>query len=149
MKCVIETKRLCLRELSPGDEADLAEILCDHETMKYYPGVFSIDQVRQWISRNIESCRVHKHGLWAVILKENNEFIGDCGITMQEIEGEKLPELGCHIKKTHQGRGYATEAAGACIKYAFDCLGMERLYSYTRSDNATSIRVAEKKACAL
>ena len=54
-------------------------------------------------------------GLWAVILKETGAFIGDCGITMQQIDGETLPEIGYHIAKQHWRHGYATEAAAASI----------------------------------
>jgi len=51
-----------------------------------------------------------------VILKEGNIFLGDCGITMQNIDGEVVPEMGFHIIKDHCNKGYATEAALACKK---------------------------------
>lgn len=146
MKFIIETKRLILRELNINDKNELAKILCDRESMKYYPQVFSSKQVEGWISWNIDNYKKYKHGLWAVILKEGNIFLGDCGITMQEIEGQKLPELGYHIKKDFCGNGYATEAARACIYYAFNKLDINKLFTYTNRDNLASIRVAEKNS---
>ena len=144
MKYIMETERLYLRELKRNDAAELADILCDPDAMRYYPGPFSIEQVRNWIQWNIDNYERYHHGLWAVILKKGEIFIGDCGITIQEIEGEKLPELGYHIKKEHCNRGYATEAAKACIRYAFSKFKYDELYTYTRYDNIPSIKVAEK-----
>ena len=79
-----------------------------------------------------------------VILKSTGEFLGDCGITMQNIweDGERYPEIGYHIVRKHQNRGYASEAASACVRYAFEQLGMSEVYSKQRSDNEASRRVA-------
>ena len=136
--------RLYLRELRADDLYSLATILCDEESMRRYPAPFSKEKVKSWIDRNIESYGQNGHGLWAVILKEDDCFIGDCGITLQEIEGELLPELGYHIHKDHWNKGYATEAASLCISYAFDTLNLKKIYTYTAKDNGPSIRVAEK-----
>ena len=143
---VLETERLYLRELSPDDSHELRKILCDPESMKYYPAPFSEEKVEKWISWNRENYRLYGHGLWAVILKEGGTFLGDCGITMQEIEGRKLPEVGYHIKKEYGRKGYATEAARACMEYAFTRFDYESLYTYTKFDNYPSRRVAEKNS---
>lgn len=144
MDYILETERLYLRELTPSDRDDLAIILCDPESMVYYPAPFTIQRVEDWITWNIENYKQYRHGLWAVILKENDVFLGDCGITMQDIDGELLPELGYHINKKFCGNGYATEAAATCMKYAFNTLDYQSLFTYTKHDNIPSRRVAEK-----
>ena len=144
MKRIIETERLFLRELIESDKDELAKILSDPESMKFYPEPFSKKKVENWIDWNIDNYKKYNHGLWAVILKNENIFIGDCGITFQEIEGEKLPEIGYHIKKEYCANGYATEVAKACIDYAFKILDYDTLYTYTKLDNIPSIRVAKK-----
>lgn len=144
MKKIIETDRLFLRELTLDDKSELAKVLSDKESMKYYDHPFSKEEVEKWIKWNIENYKNYNHGLWAVILKENYEFLGDCGITMQNIENENLPEIGYHIKKEYQNRGFATEAAKACKMYAFDKLQKNEIYTYTTTDNLPSRRVAEK-----
>jgi RimJ/RimL family protein N-acetyltransferase len=144
LKGIIETERLFLRELIKSDEFELSKILSDPESMKYYPAPFSERKVNDWIEWNIENYNKYKHGLWAVILKKGNIFLGDCGITFQEVEGKKVPELGYHINKEYCGNGYATEAAKVCIDYAFTKLDYDRLYTYTKHDNLPSIKVAEK-----
>jgi len=141
---IIETERLYLREMDIDDESGLSDIFCDPYSMRYYPKPFDSDQVKNWILRNINSYAKYRHGLWAVVLKDSDLIIGDCGITIQEIDGENLPELGFHINKNYCGYGYATEAARACINYAFDEFGYNVLYSYTKSDNEPSIAVMKK-----
>ncbi|MDD4848170.1 MAG: GNAT family N-acetyltransferase [Bacteroidales bacterium] len=141
---VIETERLYLRNLLTSDREDLAKVLCDAEAMKFYPAPFTEKQVEQWIQWNLDNYRQYGHGLWAVILKHNHLFIGDCGITMQEIEGELFPEVGYHILKKYCGNGYATEAAKACIQFAFNNFNYNKLIIYTKFDNLPSIKVAEK-----
>ena len=126
MKQIVETEHLFLRELNLNDKDELAGILCDPESMKYYPNPFSMEQTVNWIKWNINNYKKYKHGLWAVILKGENVLLGDCGLTIQEIEEEEVPELGYHIRKEYWNKGYATEAAKACIEYAIDTLKMEK-----------------------
>lgn len=144
MNRIIETNRLYLKELTREDNADLACILCDKESMAYYPRPFNCKEVNNWIDWNVQSYRTNGYGLWAVILTDGDVFLGDCGVTIQEIAGENLPELGYHIKKDHWNNGYATEAAKACIRYGFEVLKFQNLYSYTQKNNHSSMRVAEK-----
>ena len=144
MKKILETERLFLRELSPDDKFELSTILSDPESMIFYDHPYSDQEVENWIKWNIENYKKYNHGLWAVILKEKNIFLGDCGITIQEIENQRLPELGYHIKKEYWNQGFATEAAIACKNYAFTVLKMTELYTYTTTGNVPSRKVAEK-----
>ena len=77
----------------------LYEIMSDAETMKHYPAPFDEVRTRRWIECNLEIYQKYGWGLWAVVLKETGEFIGDCGITLQDIDGQLLPEIGYHIHK--------------------------------------------------
>ena len=97
----IETNRLILRDYTMADYAALYEILSDPETMQHYPSPFDEKRTRDWIQWNLDNYRKYGFGLWAVTLKETDEFIGDCGITLQNIDGEMLPEIGYHIHKAH------------------------------------------------
>ena len=145
----LETERLILRELTNDDFAAWYEILSDAETMQFYPAPFDEEKVRQWLSWNLENYQTYGFGLWAVILKEENRFIGDCGITMQYIHGQMLPEIGYHIHRNEQGRGYASEAARRCIRYAFEERNLPAVYSYMKYDNLASCCVAQKNGMQL
>ena len=112
--------------------------------MKFYPHPFNEDEVEQWIQWNMENYVKYKHGLWAVLLKQGDVFIGDCGITMQNIDQEFVPEIGFHIIKEYCNKGYATEAALACKEYAFTALNYSKIFSYTTARNIPSQKVAKK-----
>jgi len=141
---IIETERLYLRELLIDDKKDLMKVLSNPESMKFYPNPFSEEEVERWIQWNIENYKKYKHGLWAVILKEGQVFIGDCGITMQNIGDETVPEIGFHIIKEYCNKGFATESALACKEYAFKVLHYHEVFSYTTVRNNPSQKVAEK-----
>lgn len=141
---IIETERLYLRKLLIDDKKDLMGVLSNPESMKFYPHPFSDKEVEKWIQWNIENYKKYKHGLWAVILKEGEIFIGDCGITMQNIGDEIIPEIGFHIIKEYCNKGFATEAALACKEYAFKVLNYYEVFSYTTVRNVPSQKVAEK-----
>lgn len=141
---ILQTERLILRELTMDDLSDLYEILSDAETMKHYPRPKTLEESKMWIQKNIDRYENDGFGLWAIELKETNRFIGECGITMQNIDGERLPEIGYHINKKFTKKGYATEAAKACRNYGFDQLNFNEMYSYMKYTNLSSSRVAEK-----
>lgn len=138
------TSRLVIREFCMADLDEQYTILSNPQTMRFYPAPFSFEECEQWIQRSLDSYRAVGYGLWAVTLKGTNRFIGDCGITMQNIDGQQLPEIGYHINDAFTCRGYATEAACACRNFAFDTLDMPTVYSYQSYLNIPSRRVAEK-----
>lgn len=139
---MIETERLLLRDYTPDDFDALFEILSDSETMQHYPAPFDADRTRGWITWNIENYRKYGFGLWAVILKETGEFIGDCGITIQNIDGEMLPEIGYHIHKKHWRKGFAKEAAAAVRDWVFSNTSYDAVYSYMKYTNIASAKTA-------
>ena len=141
---ILETPRLILREMTDDDDHALHAILSDPETMQYYPQPYDEAGVRRWIAWCKDSYAQHGFGLWAVILKETGEFIGDCGISMQPINGQWLPEIGHHIRKDHWRKGFASEAAAACIRLAFERFGFPAVYSYMKAENEPSWRTAMK-----
>ena len=138
----LETIRLILRPYTADDFDALFEILSDPETMAHYPRPYDAAGVRRWIDWNIGNYQTYGFGLWAVVLKETGQFIGDCGITMQNIDGVQLPELGYHIHKAHWRKGYAKEAASVVRDWFFNNTAFDALYSYTKSTNIASIATA-------
>ena len=143
MKMILETERLFLREMTMDDFDSLYAVLADPEIMQHYPYSFDEERVRSWIERNMKRYTDDGFGLWAVCLKDTGEMIGDCGLTLQNIDGQMLPEIGYHIRKDQQRRGYAKEAAAAVRDWAFGNTEYPALYSYCKYTNVGSFKTAE------
>ena len=143
----IETERLFLREMTEGDFDALFAVLADSDIMEHYPYTFDEERVRGWIRRNQERYEIFGFGLWAVCLKESGEMIGDCGLTMQNIGGVIKPEIGYHIRKEHQRKGYAKEAATAVRDWTFTNTPFQMIYSYMKYTNAPSVATAVSWGC--
>ena len=143
MKKILETKRLFLREMTMSDLDALFAVLGDKEIMQHYPYSFDEERVRSWIERNMKRYTDDGFGLWAVCLKDTGEMIGDCGLTLQNIDGQMLPEIGYHIRKDQQRKGYAKEAAAAVRDWAFGNTEYPALYSYCKYTNVGSFKTAE------
>ena len=141
---ILETERLYLRRLEQTDFDALCKILKDAEVMYAYEHAFSDAEVHEWLDRQLGRYAEYGLGLWAGILKENGELIGQCGITMQDWNGRQVPEIGYLFQKAFWHKGYATEAATACRDYAFGTLGLKEIFSIIRDNNFASQRVAER-----
>ncbi len=135
---IIETERLILREYTLEDFDAIYEILSDPETMQHYPKPFDEERTRGWIEWNLENYQEYGFGLWAVVLKETDELIGDCGVTIQNIDGDLLPEIGYHIHKKYTNVGsYSTALANGMKKvkeYPDKKNGISYAYAITRKE---------------
>jgi len=110
--------------------------------MVAYEGAFTDEEIQQWLDRQLKRYQEDGFGLWAVILKETNEMIGQCGLTMQDCEDKQVLEIGYLLQKAYWHQGYASEAAIACKEYAFEKLNAEEVFSMIRDTNIASQKVA-------
>lgn len=149
MKLILETERLILRQIDWQDFDALHRIWGDRETMIHYPAAYSPDQTRAFIAMNIARYQHDGFGLWALIHRRDDQLVGDCGITMQPVEDEVLPEVGYHLHRYYWGQGLATEAACACLEHAHGKLEFEQVVAIIRDVNTPSRRVAERLGMAL
>lgn len=146
---VLETDRLYLRQMQQSDYTSLCEILQDEEVMYAYEGAFSDAEVQNWLDRQLNNYEVYGFGLWAVILKESDKMIGQCGLTMQAVNDKQVIEIGYLYNKTFWHQGYAIEAAKACKEYAFEKLGANEVFSIIRDTNTASQNVAKHNGMAV
>ena len=129
--------------MTVDDLDNMSALLGDPEVMSYYPAPKTRDEARAWIQWNQKNYAEHGFGLW-IVETYDGEFVGDCGLTWQQVNGRRELEVGYHVRAVLQGRGYATEAAAACRDFARDSLGVTKLVAIIHPDNAASARVAEK-----
>ena len=142
---LLETARLRLRLMQPGDVDALLCIFADPNVMAaFQTPPFDRTQMTQWVQRNLEHQIAHDYGLFSVILKADSLLIGDCGLEVIDVDGTQMAELGYDFRSDYWNQGYATEAAQAVRDYAFEQLQIPRLISLIRVGNTPSRRVAEK-----
>ena len=139
---ILETHRLRLRLYTLDDEAALFEVFADPYARRFYPEMEDRAQVRRWIQWSLHNYERHGFGLWAMESRASGEFLGDCGLTNQEVEGAPELELGYHVLARERGQGYATEAVRACRDYAFTHTDCQRLCSIVDARNPASQKVA-------
>jgi ribosomal-protein-alanine N-acetyltransferase len=141
---VLETERMVLRQMEMADVDDLMDIFSDPVAMRYYPGTKIRQEAEEWVRRMQDSYRDHGFGLCVAVLKDSGEFAGQCGLTVQEVEGKDEVEIGYLFLRKFWGRGLATEATRAAKDHGFNTTGYERLVSLIDPGNLASRRVAEK-----
>lgn len=138
------TERLTFREMLNDDLDDIARLLGDPKVMRYYPRRKTREDAQRWIDWNLHNYAAHGYGLWVIQTRHDGSFVGDCGLTWQEVDGAPVLEIGYHVTPEHQGSGYATEAAKACLDLALGPLDAGHVTTIINPENAPSRRVAEK-----
>ena len=138
----METNRIYLREMNDADFDDLCEMLCDARVMKAYEHAFFKAEASDWLKRQMQRYKEDGVGLWAMIRKSDQAFLGQCGITVQKLLHRRVYEIGYLLKYEYWHQGYASEAAIACREYAFHTLMLDAVYSIIRDTNYASQKVA-------
>jgi RimJ/RimL family protein N-acetyltransferase len=141
---VLQTPRLWLREFRTDDVEALQAVLGDAETMQFYPAPYDRGRCAAWLEDNMQRYGRDGFGLYAMVLRETGELVGDCGPALRQIEERTEPEIGWHVRRDLWGRGLAPEAAAACRDHAFGTLALTRVTALVRPLNLPSRRVAEK-----
>jgi RimJ/RimL family protein N-acetyltransferase len=149
MNLILETDRLILREFQHSDaEAFFAmdsnpnvhQYLWNKPVQKIEETFEVIEFVRnQYIDNGI--------GRFAIILKETNEFMGWAGLKFNtEMVNNKVNfyDIGYRLDEKFWGKGYASEASFAWLKYAFEIMNIKTLEAAAHSDNVASNRILQK-----
>lgn len=146
MAIILETNRLALRTWSLDDATAGFRIWSDPEVMRYVgtgAAHNSIERTSIWLGRMIAHQEQHGFCYWAVTEKESRELIGSCGMAYG-LDGGPPVDFGYTLAQSRWGRGLATEAASACLRYAFERLDLPELVASVDSRNTASRRVLEK-----
>lgn len=132
---MIETERLFIRPLTSDDADELLAVWGDPANERFVGATMptSAAQVRSWFDR---------WAAWGVWERASGELVGDCGLSFDE--GFQEWELAYGFRRDRWGRGYATEAAAACVRYGFDEMKVEKIVADVDPANAASQHVLEK-----
>jgi [ribosomal protein S5]-alanine N-acetyltransferase len=139
----ILTERLEIRAFEPSDLHALHAVYGDPEVTRWMPAYSTIEHTRRALEKHVAGGRAGGPALWAVVERSSGELIGDAGLALLDGVGPEV-ELGYTLGRRWWGRGYATEAARACLAEAFGPLGLKRVVAVVRPENDASIHVLEK-----
>jgi [ribosomal protein S5]-alanine N-acetyltransferase len=145
---LLQTDRLSLRPLQPGDAEQLWQVWNDPAVFTYVGTgeVPDLDRVRRGVDHSVAHWAEHGWGPFLVTRGADGEVIGECGLypvfdDRREDTGEI--ELGHRYGKAAWGQGYGGEAAGAVMTWARDELHLTELVSIIQEPNIASRRIAE------
>ncbi|MFF4653393.1 GNAT family N-acetyltransferase [Streptomyces sp. NPDC001380] len=144
----LETSRLVLRRWREEDVAPMAAVHADPEVMRWIRdgGVRDERQTRDGIRAWESEWESQGFGLFAVEIRSTGELAGFTGLSVPRFLPEVLPavEVGWRLGRSHWGRGLATEAAAAAVRFGFEERGLERIVSIAQVGNHASERVMAK-----
>ncbi|WP_419743102.1 GNAT family N-acetyltransferase [Paraclostridium dentum] len=140
----LKTERLLFRKIYKDDYSDIAIILQDIEVMYAWEKSFSDKEVKQWIDENIKRYENEGYSYFLVTEKMSGKTVGLAGPLIENINGEKFIGIAYILKKEFWNKGYATESAKACIRYAFNELNADEVVAQIRTNNINSKNVAKR-----
>jgi RimJ/RimL family protein N-acetyltransferase len=143
---ILRTPRLLLREWRAEDRAPFAALNADARVMEHLPALLPRRQSDALARRSERHFAKHGFGPWAVEVPGVASFIGFVGLVVPAFEAPFTPcvEIGWRLAAEHWGQGYATEAALASARHAFDVAGVEQLVSFTTPPNVRSQAVMQR-----
>lgn len=142
---ILETERLVLRHVLPGDAEFILDLLNQPSFIQYIGdrGVRDLDQARDYIeSRFTKSYRDNGFGMFLVESKEDGTPLGICGLVSRETLPH--PDIGFAFLPEYWSKGYAREAAEAALEHAKEVLGIDHVLAITTKDNDSSGRLLER-----
>lgn len=140
---MLTTPRLILRPFHDSDAPHFYRLNTDPKVMKYTGDIpFQSEAAALRFIRNYDTYTRYGYGRWTVLLTENQEYIGWCGLKYSPEKDET--DIGFRLMREHWNKGYATEAARACLAYGFGDLQLKKIVGRAMCDNHASIRVLEK-----
>ena len=142
----LETDRLILRQWHDDDREPFAQVNADPLVMEHFPSSLSRADSDAFVDRIEAGFDINGFGLFAVEVVDVHRFIGFVGLARPSFEAHFTPavEIGWRMSSTHWGLGYATEAAKACVEFAFTDIGLDELVSFTVPQNTASRLVMER-----
>lgn len=137
---VIETRRLSLRWLTDSDAEFILDLLNQPSWLEFIGdrGVRNLDDGRAYINNGpLAMIKQHGFGLYLTEIKSSSTPIGLCGLLKRETLDDV--DIGFAFHPDFWGKGYAKEAASACVDFARGPLRLERLVAITLPSNQASI----------
>ena len=142
----LNTPRLTLRPWRAMDLEPFAALNADPRVMEFMPAPLTRDESAAFAARIGGALEARGFGLWALELRAGGEFLGHVGLNVPSFEAHFTPcvEIGWRLRAAHWGRGFASEGARECLRFAFETLALGEVVSFTVPENARSRAVMER-----
>jgi RimJ/RimL family protein N-acetyltransferase len=146
MQAEVRTSRLLLRAFGDLDVDAFAAMNADPRVMRHFPATLSRAESDAMVARIRDDVAQRGFGIWAVEIPESAPFIGIVGLARSRFAAPFTPcvEVAWRLAAEHWGKGYATEAARASLRYGFTALGLDEILAWTTPENTASLRVMAK-----
>lgn len=143
---IIQTPRLVLRPLEPGDAPVLYRIHQSDGVLQYFPSTTPppLEKVERFIAGQQAHWDKYGYGNWGVLPDGAAEIAGWAGLQYLPELGET--EVGFLFDRPFWGKGYATEAALAALRFGFEHFELDHILALVHPENLASRRVLEKCA---
>ena len=142
---LFETDRLVMSKISNDDAENLATVLSSPDVMKYSTvGIHTEKQILAYIANCQQQYLANGYGHWAVYRKEDNAFVGVCGLNNHQVDNEDVIHINYRLASDYQGKGYAVESTLAVLAFAKKVLGLESVSALIESDNVSSVKVVNR-----
>lgn len=143
---IFESEQLGFRSWRDNDKALLHKLNSDPKVMEFFPYVPNYEETCQFVTRMQEQFKKSAFCYFAVDILSTGEFIGFIGLSEQNYEAPFTPciDIGWRISQNYWHQGYATEGGMRCLKYGFDEIGLNQIWSAAPTVNEKSINVMKK-----
>lgn len=143
-----ETERLLVRPWGHEDREPFSDLNADPEVMRYFPSILDRNESDELINRICEKITQDGFCFLPIEEKSSGSFLGFVGLSIpvfsKPVHFEPCVEIGWRLARSAWGKGYATEAANAWLRFGFDTLGIQEIVSFTTINNWRSRKVVKR-----
>jgi len=142
---VVETERLCIRQITNADAKNLAKVLADPKVMQYSTvGVHTKEQINHYIAHCNNQYHLNGYGHWAIYNSFTDEFVGVCGLNQHKVDAEDVIHINYRLVTDQQGKGYAVESSFGILDFAKNSLKLKTIHALIASANTSSVKVVNR-----
>jgi len=142
---IVETERLCIRQITNEDAKNLSKVLADPIVMQYSTvGVHTKEQIYEYIANCKNQYDLNGYGHWAIYHSITGEFVGVCGLNKHKVDTDDVIHINYRLATDQQGKGYAVESTFGVLDFAKNCLKLKTIHALIESANISSVKVVNR-----
>jgi ribosomal-protein-alanine N-acetyltransferase len=142
---IVETERLCIRQITNDDAKNLSKVLADPVVMQYSTvGVHTEEQIYDYIANCKNQYDLNGYGHWAIYNSNTGEFVGVCGLNKHKVDSDDVIHINYRLATDQQGKGYAVESTFGVLDFAKNALKLKAIHAQIESANTSSVKVVNR-----